>query len=45
MALYGGEGNDDGRDRGGGDTRLFEIELKNGSFCRVELNINGCAQL
>ena len=26
MALYGGEGDDDGRDHGGGDTRLFEIE-------------------
>ena len=30
-----------GRIAVGGDTRSFEIELKNGLFCRVELNING----
>ncbi len=28
MVLYGGEGNDDRRDCGGGDTRSFKIELK-----------------
>ncbi len=39
MALYGGEGDDDGWDCSGGDTKSFEIELKNGSFCRVESNI------
>ena len=40
----GGEGDNDGWDLGEGDTRSFEIELKNGSFCRVESNIKGCAR-
>ena len=45
MALYGGEGDNDGRDRGGRDTRLFEIELKKDHFAesnQTSTDARGC---
>ncbi len=45
MTLYGGEGNDDGRDCGGGDTGLFKIKLKMVCFAesnRTSMDARGC---